>query len=140
MNPLDSHKSIKRGNPVGGNRGVSWVDQVNLQWPVAIGPVVTKSQSQAQAPIAFPIFKKKKKTHLEAELTCVPNGLNDLMVYGQHMNRLGESSREPGVASVASMVGSKAPIRAKPLSSPIPIFLFHLLIMSNLRNMMSKLI
>ena len=47
MNPLDSHKSIKRGNPVGGNRGVSWVDQVKLQWPVAIGPVVTKSQAQA---------------------------------------------------------------------------------------------
>ena len=60
MNPLDSHKSIKRGNPVGGNHGVSWVDQVKLQWPVAIGPVVTKSQ--AQAPLAFLILKKKKKT------------------------------------------------------------------------------
>ena len=138
MNPLDSHKSIKRGNPVGGNHGVSWVDQVKLQWPVAIGPVVTKSQ--AQAPLAFLILKKKKKPHLEAELTCVPNGLNDLMVYGQHMNRLGESSREPGVALVAPMVGSKVPMRAKPLSSPIPMFLFHLLIMLNLRTMMSKLI
>ena len=67
MNPLDSHKSIKRGNPVGGNRGVSWVDQVNLQWPVAIGPVVTKSQSQAQAPIAFSILKKKKKKKKKKE-------------------------------------------------------------------------
>ena len=60
MNPLDSHKSIKRGNPVGGNHGVSWVDQVKLQWPIAIRPVVTKSQAQAQAPLAFLILKKKK--------------------------------------------------------------------------------
>ena len=42
MNPLDSHKSIKRGNPVGGNCGVSWVDQVKLQRQVAVGPVVSK--------------------------------------------------------------------------------------------------
>ena len=40
MNPLDSHKAITRGNPVG-KRGVPWVDQVKLQRQVAVGLVVS---------------------------------------------------------------------------------------------------
>ena len=116
INPLDSHKSTKRGNPEEGNRSVSWVDQVKVQRPVVVGPVVTKSQ--AQAPLAFPI---KNKTHLEVELTCDPNGLYDLMVCGQDMSGSSESSTEPEVATVAPMEGSEAPMRTIPSSSPIPV-------------------
>ena len=87
---------------------------MKLQWPVDVGPAATKSQ----APLAFTLINK---THLEAELTCAPNGLNDFVVYGQDMSGLGESSREPRVVAVAPMVGSEAPIRVKPLSNPVPV-------------------
>ena len=43
------------------------------------------------------------------------------MVYGQDMSGPSESSREPGVATVAPMVGSEATMRAKPLSSLVPM-------------------
>ena len=87
---------------------------MKLQWPVDVRPAATKSQ----APLAFTLINK---THLEAELTCAPNGLNDFVVYGQDMSGLGESSREPRVVAVAPMVGSEAPIRVKPLSNPVPV-------------------
>ena len=78
MNPQNSHKSIKSGNPEG-KRVVSWMDQVKSQWPMVVGPVVsqTQAQAQAQAHLAFSIVK----THLEAVYTSDPNGLNESLVF-----------------------------------------------------------
>ena len=52
MNPQNSHKSIKSGNPDGGKQVVSWVDQVKSQTQAQ-----AHVQARAQAPLAFPIKK-----------------------------------------------------------------------------------
>ena len=108
MNPLDSHKAITRGNPVG-KRGVPWVDRVKLQRQVAVGPVVSKPQAQAHV---------ANKTHLVAD-TCVTNGLKVLVGCGQGTSGSGDSSTEPGVAAMTPTVGLEAPMREIPLPSPI---------------------
>ena len=120
MNPLDSHKAITRGNPVG-KHGVPWVDQVKLQRQVAVGPVVSKPQAQAQAQAqALVQAHVANKTHLEAD-TCVTNGLKVLVGCGQGTSGSGNSLTELGVAAVAPTVGLEAPMREIPLPSPIPV-------------------
>ena len=118
MNPLDSHKAITRGNPVG-KRGVPWVDQVKLKRQVAVGPVVSKPQAQAQAQ-ALAQTHAANKTQLEADI-CVTSGLKVLVGCGQGTSGSGDSSMELGVAAVASAVGLEAPMREIPLPSPIPV-------------------
>ena len=56
------------------------MDQVKLQIHVAIGPVVSKPQAQAQAQ-ALAQAHVANKTHLEAD-TCVTNGLKVLVGCG----------------------------------------------------------
>ena len=113
MNPLDSHKSSKSGNPDGGKRVLSWADHVKALRPVKDGPVVSQTQTQAKAlaqaqdPLAFPL---KNITHSVAVPTFDPIGVNEFMVCVQGKNGSGESSTNPGV--VAAMMGFEAPMRA----------------------------